>query len=74
MKTEWTKDERRALAEKLDEIRGADLDSDEIAALEDAIAIICPEYAAALEEDEQEIADTYIALQVMDEMEKEGKD
>lgn len=48
--------DRWALAMKLDAIRGADLDTDEIDAIEQAIQIVCPEYAQALDDAEQESA------------------
>ena len=58
MKNEHTPD-RWALAMKLDAIRGADLYMDEIDAIEQAIQIVCPEYAQARDDAEQETADWY---------------
>lgn len=51
--------DRWELAAKLDGILGADLDQDEEDAIKTAIAIVCPAYAEALEEDIQESADWY---------------
>lgn len=51
--------DRWALAMKLDAIRGADLDMDEIDAIEQAIRIVCPEYAQARDDAEQESADWF---------------
>ena len=56
-KKELTNEERYALAAKLDQIMGADLMPDEEAAIEQAIAIICPEYAADTEAEIKEVAD-----------------
>lgn len=58
MKNEHAPD-RWALAMKLDAIRGADLDMDEIDAIEQAIKIVCPEYAQARDDAEQESADWF---------------
>lgn len=58
MKKDNTPD-RWALAMKLDAIRGADLDMDEIEAIEQAIQIVCPEYAQARDDAEQESADWF---------------
>lgn len=48
---ELTKEERFALAAKLEAIHGVDLSPDEHDALNQAIAIVSPEYAAAVEDD-----------------------
>lgn len=49
MKKGWTREERDDLCAKLEGILGADLDDDERDAIYDAISIISPGYAAALE-------------------------
>lgn len=51
--------DRWALAAKLDQILGADLMPDEEDAIEQAIKIICPEFAKAVEDDIQEAAHWY---------------
>lgn len=51
---ELTKEERYALAVKLDGILGAELMPDEEAAIEQAIAIISPEFAEGTAERERE--------------------
>lgn len=59
MSKEWNKEERWALAMKLDGIIGADIDPDEVDALLDAIRIISPEYAQMLDDMEQEAVEWY---------------
>ena len=59
MKKELTKEERYALAAKLDGILGADLMPDEEAAIEQAIEIISPEFAADTEAELQDAADFF---------------
>lgn len=49
MKKDWTQEERDDLCAKLEGILGADLDDDERDAIYDAIGIISPGYAEALE-------------------------
>ena len=61
-KKEWNEKERIALAAKLEGILGADLDPDEEQAIRDAISIISPEYAEAIEKDEQETAAWWDAM------------
>ena len=58
-KKELTDADRHALAAKLDGILGADLMPDEEEAIEQAIEIICPEYARAVEDDLEEAADWF---------------
>ena len=54
MKTDWTEEERFDLCAKLEGILGADIDLDEYDAIIDAIGIISPAYAEAIEKEEQE--------------------
>lgn len=54
-----SKVDRWELAYTLDTITSEDLTEKQIHALYDAIAIVCPAYAEALEEDIQESADWY---------------
>lgn len=70
-KKEWNEQERYDLAKKLFAITGADLDFDEEAAIYDAIRIISPKYAEILEKREQEMADVFDALRVMNEIDME---
>lgn len=51
--------DRYALASKLEHILGADLDPDEEDAIEQAIRLISPEYAAMRDAEEQEAADWF---------------
>ena len=51
--------DRWELAEKLYGILGADLDYEEEKAIEQAIAIICPKYAEAIEQSIRESAEWY---------------
>ena len=53
---EWNNEDRWILATKLEGILGADLDLNEEDAIHDAIRLICPEYAAMRDADEQEAA------------------
>ena len=59
MKKELTKEERYALAAKLDGLLGADLMPDEEAAIEQAIEFISPEFAADTEAELQDAADFF---------------
>ena len=59
MKKELTKEERYALAGKLDAILGADLMPEEIETIEQAIAFISPEFAADTEAEIQEAAEWF---------------
>lgn len=52
MKKEWNKEDRWALAAKLEGIISTDIDLDEEEALRDAIRLVCPEYAAMRDDDE----------------------
>lgn len=54
---EWNDEQRWILATKLEGILGADLDLNEEDAIHDAIRLICPEYAAMRDADEQEAAE-----------------
>ena len=56
MKKEWNSEERWILATKLEGILGADLDLNEEDAIHDAIRLICPEYSAMRDADEQDAA------------------
>lgn len=56
---ELNEKDRYALASRLEQILGADLDPDEEDAIEQAIALISPEYAAMRDADEQEAADWF---------------
>lgn len=57
MSKEYTEQERWNIAAKLEGILGADLDGDEEDAIQDAIRLICPEYAQMRDDEEQEAAD-----------------
>ena len=59
MKKELTKEERYALAAKLDGLLGADLMPEEEAAIEQAIEFISPEFAADTEAELQDAADFF---------------
>ncbi len=59
MKKQLTKEERYTLAVKLDGILGADLLPDEEYALQEAIEIISPEFAAVMEEADREVAEWF---------------
>lgn len=50
-----TTEERWALAEKLEQILGADLDVDEADAIHDAIRLICPEFAEMRDDAEEDV-------------------
>lgn len=56
---EWNEKERWALAAKLDQILGADLMPDEEDAIHDAIRLICPQFADAMEQDLLDAAEGY---------------
>lgn len=56
---EWNKDERWALAEKLEQILGANLDVDEEDAIHDAIRLICPEFAEMRDAAEEDVVDWF---------------
>ena len=56
---EWNEKERWALAAKLDQILGADLMPDEEDAINDAIRLICPAFADAMEQDIMDAAAAY---------------
>ena len=77
MKEELTDKERWELAAKLDRILGADLMPDEEGAIEQAISVICPEYAQAVDDDLQEAADWFDGttpderMKFVEEMEKQ---
>lgn len=53
------KNDRWDLAEKLEEILGADLDADEEQAIRDAIRIVSPEFAAMRDEEEADCVDWF---------------
>ena len=57
MSKEYTDKERWNIAAKLEGILGADLDVDEEEAIENAIEIICPQYAEAMDAEIRETAD-----------------
>ncbi len=71
MKTEWAEKERFDLCAKLEGIFGADLDLDEYDAIFNAISIISPAYAEAIEKEEKEFVKT--AEDVLREMEEKRK-
>ena len=69
MNTNWTDEQ---LAETLHGILGADLDPNEEDAIFEAIRRICPDYAAALQEAEDETAEYFDTLMLENELKKQG--
>ena len=73
-KKEWTDDERFDIAQTIYGLIGLDIDSKEEQAIYDAIHIISPEYAAAMDERDQELEDFYYTMRIYDELGLEMKD
>lgn len=65
-KKEFTEQERFDLAQKIYGLIGLDIDYDEEQAIYDAIHIISPEFADAMDERDKELEDEYYVMRIAD--------